>query len=826
MEWSSFLYLAPTALVAILALVAVIRLAPALSVPSRSRTRAELALLGLVLAIGLVALYGNFYLENSAFAYYFGDIGTDTFEQYVPFYSNLIENVRDGTLSVWNFEYGLGVNAPGYQSWFFDPFNLIVVPLGLLLGESHLSLILVVSQSVKLVLSAYLFDHFLTRYCETPLSRLLGSLVFSFGGFMVLYGQHYWFGGALPLFALTMLMFELYLERRTVPRFLGVTASVALLVLWTVYVAFMVLLFAALYLLLRIPHYLERPSVRRYLAQVLWLAAPVACGMLLAGVTLVPYALFLLTETSRTSSADPLAQRVLTALTSFIDLSWVPAVLSRFLGSGLINTGANPDTPAVPGVGEIGGFTYEFILLGYSCGCFILLGQFFHWVATETGRRTKCLVGGATLLVLLYCFHQFLPTLFTAMVRLQYRSSFVIALPVCTAMAVGFEKRVVCGKVARAPLAASVALSLLVVVWSLVNTVNGRLVCLCYLAALVALCIVLALPAGPRVGRPVLAALVAALVVGTSVVDGFFTTNSRKLVPEEYFPLSGRSEVGEDTEAALQWIREHDDTFYRVDKTYAEWCPLNDSLVQHYDGASAYNSTMDSDVEEFYDKLWESSVSTWAVYSQGTINSPDSPEVLAFLNVKYLLSMTELPYDWCTLETQVGDVYVYRNTRAGSIATVTDRVYGETYANSLATSEERAALLADAVIFPDEIASTMASLPASTSEPTSQFWKRSETLVEGTIKCTERSAVCVAIPNTGTWEVKVDGQQMETIRANYGFIAFPVEAGTHEVTLAYHLAGLETGCLFSAAGALATGIGCLLIYRANRGEERVRRHAE
>lgn len=819
MDWSLYGYLAPAALAAALALLVASRLAPGLSERSRARTRGELALLGVVLAVGLFAIYGNFYLERSFFAYGIGDIGSDTIEQYVPFYANLIGNVRDGSLSVWSFEYELGVNAPGYQSWIFDPFNLVVVPLGLLLGDAHLSLVLTISQSVKLVLSAYLFDHLLTRYCETPLSRVLGSALYAFGGFMVLYGQHYWFGGALPLLTLAMLLFELLLERKTAPRFLGVALTVALLMTWTVYVSFMVLLFAALYLLLRIPHYLERPTVRAYLAQVGWLAAPVACGILLAGASFVPYALFLLTETSRTSSAAPLGQRAVEALTSFIDLSWFPAVLSRFLGSGLVNTGVNPATPAVPGVDEIGGFTYEFILLGFSCAAFMLLSQFYHWVFTETPRRTRALVGTATALVVLYCFHQFLPTLFTAMVRLQYRSSFVIALPACVAMAVGLDRRVVPGRVARVPLLVSAALSLLVVAWSLANTVNGRLVCLYYALAIVA-CALLALLAGSPAAearRPLVLALLVGVIVSSSVVDGFFVTNSRGLVPGESFPLSGRSTHDDDTVAALAWLAEHDGTFYRVDKTYSDWSPLNDGLIQHYDSASAYNSTPDSDVDEFYEKLWEGSISTWAVYSQGFKNCPDSPEVLAFLNVKYLLSRDPLDLEWCSLETQVGDVYVYRNELADSIVTVSDSVVGDLYADSLPTAEDRARLLSTSIIIPESIASTMASLPTAAEEPVSQFWKVSETRIEGTIECSERAAACAAIPYTGSWEVTVDGVPVETFRANYGFIGFPISEGSHEVTFTYHLAGLETGLALSAVGALATSAACVLLaWRSRR----------
>lgn len=824
MAWTNFAYLIAAAAAALLLFAFALKSMPDLCKPSKKRTRLELLLLGAATIIGLFAIYGNFYLEHSFFAYAVGDVGSDTIGQYVPFYANLLTKIQNGKLSTWNFEYELGVNNPGYQSWIYDPFNVIVIGLGTLLGVGHLSLVLVMSQSIKLLLSVFLFDHFLTFWCEKPASRILGSLLYGFSGFMILYGQHYWFGGAFPLFTLTILMFEVFLEKKTVPRFIGLTASIALVVGWTVYVAFMVLLFAVFYLLLRIPSQLEKVTPRAYVKEILWMCAPVICGCLIACITAIPYATFLLTETTRTSGTMPFLARLKLALTSFVHLSWFPAVLSRFLGSSLLNTGFDPAMPSITDIDKMGGFTYEFILLGYSCVCFILLSQFFHWIYTEAEKRTKILVGIGTALVLLYCFHRFLPTLFTAMVKLQYRSSFIIAMPVVLAMTIGFEKRILANKVALAPLLTASLITIAVIIWSLLNTVNGRLVCIAYFVVIIFVTALLVVEkegfANHKVcATPVIAALFIGAAVASTVFDGFIATNCRRTVEGPFFPLYTKSGVGKDTEAALSWISKQDGSFFRVEKNYSDWTPLNDSLVQHYDGVSAYNSTPDSDVDEFYHKLWKSAIPNWGVYSQGFKISPDSPEILGMLNVKYILSRDPIGFSWCKLLKKVDDIYIYRNEEATSIVSLYHNAISEREADALPSTEARAEKLQDAIIIPDEIADTMAKLPESNTTARCEFKKESDSFITGTIDADVRSAAFVAIPNTGNWTIKVDGNEIPTIRANYGFMAFPVEAGHHKVEISYHIAGIKKGIVASCAGIACTA--AFALFTSQRGRKHV-----
>lgn len=825
MNWSEYAYLAAAALGAGAALMLLIRCMPALSKPSRTRTPAELAFLVGIAALALFTIYGNFYLGRSFFAYTVNDPGSDVIEQYVPFYVNLIGNVRDGTFSLWDFwsfEYGLGVNAAGYQSWLFDPFNLLVVPLGLLLGDAHLAIILIAVHSLKVLLSALLFDHFLTRYCAAPVSRILGAVLYALSGYLIVYGQQYWLGSAFVAFTAALLVFELYLERASAPRFLILTAIVAVIVGWTAYIAFMILLFEAIYLLLRIPHYQPRGGARAYFKSVGRLCAPVICGLLLAGVSLVPYALFLLTETTRTASTMSLSERLVSAATSFVNPDWIPTILSRAMGSALITTGLAPMGDALSGSEAIefsSNYIYDFILLGYSCGAFILLSQFFHWVVTEGDRAVKALVGIACALIALYCVNFLLPTVFTAFVRVQYRSCFMIAAPACTAMALGFEKRILPGRIASKPLVAGTLASLVALGWSAHLARMGRFDVFFSTCALIwALC-TLALISRIPARRPALLAVFIALLVSSSAVDGFMVSNERIHVAGDWFPLAPEARRGDATEAALDWIREHDQGLYRIEKAYLDWVPLNDSMIEHYPSVSAYNSTPDSDVDEFYRKLWPEAVSPWAAYSQGYYYDPDRPAIMELLGVRYILAKEPLAFSWCEPVAEVGEVTIYRNVREHSIATLAQHVVGESEADALADAEARRALLETSVIVPDEVAADLEGGLAGGEAPasfTASFTEEEVGRVSGTIACEADSVVCLSIPNTGTWHVLVDGVEVETFRADFGFIGFALAAGTHEIEAVYELAGSRLGAALSLAGIAATTTTALILARRTR----------
>lgn len=829
MDWSQYPHLILAAFGAVALLFLLIRLAPTLRGPSRRPKAQEILALVLIVALGIIVVYGAFYTKRFFFSYC--DVGSDTSEQYVPYYINLLDNIRNGSLGFWNFEYGLGTSFMSYQSWTLDPFNLVLIPLGLLFGNDALSLILVFVQSLKILCSALLFDYLLSFYCRIALSRILGASLFSFCGFLMLWGQHYWLGSVLVMAIALTVALELLMERYSPLRIALVAVLTALTIMMSTYSGFMVMVYATVYAVLRVLHVADCHSFRDFFKAFAPLAAPVICGIIISLLTVIPYATLLLGESSRVSGGESTAQSALRYLTDFVPLNWILPILSRMLGNGLMSIGADiPPSLISPTDSFAYVNVYEFIQLGFSAACFMLLGQFAHWVVRDASPRDRMLIIIATALCALYCLNFFLPALFNVFVDPKYRSAFSIAIPVCIAIACGWEKRVMTRSVSTSNLACCFTLTTGVVLWSLINTVNGRLVCLSYLV--LGSFVFIGLLVGNKaqgIRFNALCCLVLAAIIGSSVIDGFFITNSRAASTEQTFPQASNSPIDADTQAALSWIKSQDDGFYRVEKLYTDWTRLNDSLIQHYAGISSYNSTLDSDVIDFYNHMWPNILVGDSAY-QEYLNDPDHPALLQLLGVKYILAHDELSFTWCQLETTFNSVYVYRVLGSNSILSVRSGAIAESDVESI-DPNERATMLAASVIVPDEVADAISAAPAQSvgttydgaiiethqggivNEPyVGSFTKVDANTITSTFNVlADNSIACLALPHTAGWTITVDGTEVDTFRANYGFIGFTCNAGEHTVVARYTPPNLIAGAICAAIGSISCIAYCIFI---------------
>jgi|GEM_PF-828955 uncharacterized membrane protein YfhO len=822
MDWSNYLYLVGVALAAVVLALVGARLVPTLAQQRNARKRpgSEILLLVGIIVLGSLAIYWNCLFGSSRFGYW--DVGSDTLEQYVPFYLDYIRGIQAGTWGLWDFHYGLGNAFVAYGSWMNDPFNLLTIPLALLLGTQRLGRILALEQVLKLLVAGLLFDHLLTSYCRAPLSRVLGGSLFAFGGWMVLWGQHYWLGAVYVLSALLALVVELLMERRSAPRFLGVMLVTAASVLMGVYSGYMVLLFGVAYTLIRAGH-VSRQAGTGYLRMVGRVALPVVCGLLASCVLLVPYALLILGDSSRVTGAGGMSfsQRFVRYLTGFVPLQWIPLILSRILGNSLVETGGIFPPFVVPYEDSYTYLmnSYEFVTVGVGGGSLILCSQALGHVFRYDTERDRVLAAITTLLAVLFCVNFFLPALSSAF-DLKFRGSFAVIFPLVIGSAYGWEKVVSERNVCWPELVVAAVVTFATILWSASVAMDGRLLSAVFLVGTALLLVLLVLSARRPDGRAanVLVALACLAAIGMPVADGFFATNARLMSDVSNFPAA--TDADANTRAALDYINSTDGDFYRVVKTYSDWTRLNDALVQGYNGVSAYNSTTSAGIIDFYRNVWPDVISTGTAYQDAELGANQLP-IHNMLGVRYVLSKTPLDdLGWLELQKQFGDVYVYYN-RSANIAT-DSFVYATESEAAAGTAEERRQLLSGCVIVPDDVAAGLDLAAPSFAEPQSdaanEFRQTSGSSVEGTVNALADSVVCLAIPNTPGWNVTVDGQPVSTFRADYGFIGFTVKAGTHQVAARYRPAGLRVGAILSAVGIVLGVAGCIVFHRKGQGD--------
>ncbi len=811
MNWSLYLYLGPLCLLAAALLAVYVRLYDRLSAPSERRTRLEVTMLVATILLGIAVIYFNFFTGTSYFAY--RDMGADTVDQYVPYYLDLVRKVGSGSLGTWNMSYGLGASFMSYQSWTLDPFCLVIVPLTLLLGQERLSLVLVIAQGLKMLLCGLLFDHVLTFYCKRPLSRIVGSVLYSFCGFLLLWGQHYWIGASIVMATLMMLMLELLMQRWTMPRFWGLLAASAASIIMSTYSGYAAMLFSLSYALLRIPIATDAHGARAYLRQLFRLAVPVACGVLVSCVTLVPYAIAMVQESSRVVSSGqaPLSSRMGGYARGFVPLRWIPYLLSRLLGNGLVSAGVELPGGLVPASREFAQTNvYEMVQMGFSVGAVVLLCQFAWWEVTHADAREKMLTAVAGALCVLYCVNYFLPALSNVFSAVRYRSCFALAAPACIAMSLAFEHCLLEDRPSLPALVVSSVLTVAILAWSLLHTQNGRLACLYFsLAFVVFLVLCVARSRGAR--EALVVTLAAAVVLSTSVVDGFFVTNNRTWCTKDDFP-NATSSYERDLRAALRYIRSQDSDEPATYRTSLAMDDLNASLAQGFMGVDSYNSTINSNLEEFYQRVWPRAIRGISAY-QATRDDMLHPALQRILGVRYVACRYDLDLEGYDLIKTFGSVRVYKAEGTTSLATVYGGSVTEASAKDKTPAQLERLFGKGTAIVSKDAPGAYQNLEAGSSDtaavPATKAQVDSQTSVSCDVTVTKKSICMVAIPYARGWTAKVDGKAVPTFRTNYGFIGVALKPGSHHVSLVYRPTGANVGVAMSAAGlvlALLAGV--------------------
>ena len=811
MNWSLYLYLGPLCLLAAALLAVYVRLYDRLSAPSERRTRLEVTMLVATILLGIAVIYFNFFTGTSYFAY--RDMGADTVDQYVPYYLDLVRKVGSGSLGTWNMSYGLGASFMSYQSWTLDPFCLVIVPLTLLLGQEHLSLVLVIAQGLKMLLCGLLFDHVLTFYCKRPLSRIVGSVLYSFCGFLLLWGQNYWIGASIVMATLMMLMLELLMQRWTMPRFWGLLAASAASIIMSTYSGYAAMLFSLSYALLRIPIATDAHGARAYLRQLFRLAVPVACGVLVSCVTLVPYAIAMVQESSRVVSSGqaPLSSRMGGYARGFVPLRWIPYLLSRLLGNGLVSAGVELPGGLVPASREFAQTNvYEMVQMGFSVGAVVLLCQFAWWEVTHADAREKMLTAVAGALCVLYCVNYFLPALSNVFSAVRYRSCFALAAPACIAMSLAFEHCLLEDRPSLPALVVSSVLTVAILAWSLLHTQNGRLACLYFsLAFVVFLVLCVARSRGAR--EALVVTLAAAVVLSTSVVDGFFVTNNRTWCTKDDFP-NATSSYERDLRAALRYIRSQDSDEPATYRTSLAMDDLNASLAQGFMGVDSYNSTINSNLEEFYQRVWPRAIRGISAY-QATRDDMLHPALQRILGVRYVACRYDLDLEGYDLIKTFGSVRVYKAEGTTSHATEYGGSVTEASAKDKTPAQLERLFGKGTAIVSKDAPGAYQNLEAGSSDtaavPATKAQVDSQTSVSCDVTVTKKSICMVAIPYARGWTAKVDGKAVPTFRTNYGFIGVALKPGSHHVSLVYRPTGANVGVAMSAAGlvlALLAGV--------------------
>lgn len=783
----------------------------------------------------------------------FNDIGSDTWQQYIMNYTSIVNHLRDGSFSLWDFNNGLGINQFNFN--LFDPFLMLLYGVGVVLGPAHMLLYINVIQILKIMVAAFAFYWFLSQFSFSVLSKMITSYAYALNGFLLVWGQHYQFGTVVIYFPLMLLFCEKFIQKKKGKALFPV--MVFLCGIYSVYFTYMCLAATGLYLLFRILM-LDGLTWKERIQRFLLGCAEMIMGVGMSLVVFLPMAEVLLDVSSRLESDG-------TGLLDFLRQCFTPysrkfylSMLKRMFSSNLQNGYGLAKGPQQYVMNY-----YEDPVLFCSTLAVFLNVQFLAVLRkADMTKRAKRVLYGVAALILVGTALPVGGTVFNYFTLPTQRYTFVLMTVFLLLMAWMWDYMRKGGKLNLVLILAVTAL----MGWAywcgyeqagfqeyrtniLILTVTGILTAVC----LTLLCFLKDIQI-----RNVILGVMGVVLVVNVVSEGGTNYQNRVTMKKTDVPaevmvqetqryeemrtsddkeIKYRAEIEKpqdffremyrvDLADCLNYLKENDPTFYRVEKDYISGTVSMDSSGQGYRGISTYNSVMNGNVKEFVETCYPELF--FADHNHYTFwNNVDDNWLAAFLGVKYILSGNGEPDETkYKLLDQVGSLYIHENVLDAQTAHFYTQDISEESLKELCTEENREELLGEAIALEDgtEIGDaseiqTLKSEEQETAEQNSSVTldaPQKDSVVTGSVHAEADGYALFMIPYEKGWSLTIDGEKAELLRGDIGFLACEVPEGDHTIFLTFEAPGLKAGTIGSVLFWILFAQSRLLIIRKNK----------
>ncbi len=651
---------------------------------------------GLIL-LACLLIFHNFILGNETLV--FGDIGSDTKQQYIMWYNGIVNDLRAGRFSMWDFNNGYGVNVFNYS--LFEPFLLLVYAVGTVFGPDRIALAMVWVQILKILLSGTFCYFFLSEYRTREAAKLAASFMYAFNAYLMIWGQHYQMGTVVVFLPLLFWFVEKTVLNRKAA--FAVALMSGAIILSGYYQGYMIMLGVGIYVTIRVLVF-EMTEMKVRLKTFFAIGGAMAFGVGIGALNLLPSAKIATSVSSRLDSEGGLLAKNI-----FLWMrEYYKTLVYRLFGSNLQGTGNN----------YFGAYNYyEAICLFFSTLFVILLIQYvftIHRQQRPLRQKLAQYLGGLVCVFLITI--RIGSMIFNGLAYAFSRHVFLF-MPLFALLSARVLDQILEEKkiswlgllIAAVGMTGVYALS-----YKYVDDVNADTNTLMLCMTGLGMVLILALIARRKFEEKQLLMMLVLLLFINVVSDTTLDYRYRDTVKKNdvgYFDATYHSSVND----ALDWIESQDDSFYRTEKDFRNAGYYLDSLAEDYYAVSTYNSTMNRNVQEFIQRLWPQMMTGYDLNHYDFINGMQESVPASLSGVKYLLSYDpDLELDGYEQIHQVGDIYIYRNARTENIASFfTDSMTEEEY--EARTSELDTQKLLTGVLVTDE--ETDFEVEASDLEP-------------------------------------------------------------------------------------------------------------
>lgn len=270
---------------------------------SEGRDRNTILMSWFLIGLGCLYIFHMYTIGDYTIAFY--DVGTDGKDQYIMWYNGIVNSIRDGNFSAWDFRNGFGMNTMGHH--LTEPFLIPIYILGVIFGPEHITWYMVWMEIFRIFVAATLCYWYLSEFDFSERSKLIATVIYAFNSYMMVWGQHYALGSSVVYFPAVLIFAERVVRKKKFSVGLCLVCCIAMLS--SFYQGYMCMFGGGAYVCVRILMQ-EKDTIKDRGRAFLLAAGTMVLGVLMSAWRFFPSAAAQVGSSERMVSQVPLLQRL------------------------------------------------------------------------------------------------------------------------------------------------------------------------------------------------------------------------------------------------------------------------------------------------------------------------------------------------------------------------------------------------------------------------------------------------------------------------------------------------------------------------------------
>ncbi|MFK8068610.1 MAG: YfhO family protein [Gammaproteobacteria bacterium] len=716
----------------------------------------------------------------------FRDIGSDTFYSYYRFYYYLADLIHNLEFSFWSFKMGVGTSVLTLYAFLYDPFSLVYY----IVGASNVSIAITYVFILKIFFAAYFAYLYFTYIKVGHFATVICSFLFAFNGYLMLWGQHYYFASVVIFLPFLLYSLERFMQE---DKWLLLLVVIALLSL-NIYIFYQMFIFVILYYIFRF--------YDRYGFDLNLFLRMTGKFIIIFLLAITSVAVLILPEYFILSSSPRVESKGLSGLLdfsfSFNTKEYYFSIFSRLFSNNLQGVGS-----------YYKGFInyYESLQLFSSLLFLILLPQIFYLF----NKKQKVIALTGILIAVAFITFPYFANMMNGFQYPAYRWGYNIIfseiLLIAFVLKAINEERKINLKLLFIS-SALVILSMLFINYQYISEakiyesnlnkiIKITVILACYMLALFFL-----VKRGYRKGA-VLTFMMFFLVL--EMIEEHHDTFKKRGTVTKGLEIDKERVKNHSsiylfgyTRDVVEYLESIDDRFYRIEKN--RWIgSMNDSVVQGYNGLDTYNSLNTPSYTQFTQELNIPVIPG----APGTVHgwtSLQRPYLADLLSVKYYLTKDKKvkPENTVYLKT-IGDIHIFKRKGALPFGVVFEEYVSPEKFFAISDEAKRNSILLKGFLPTEDLllneqfkGLTESSYDENVGRVSNLDRKREMTIesfkddeIKGNITLTSKGMLFLSIPYAQGWRATVNEKQIDIQKINAGFSGLLLSRGYHQIKLKY-----------------------------------------